>query len=43
MKYIKGILASGLLSAMMLVANIGIGPTCWLSLYQPEVPKCLQK
>lgn len=39
----RGLLASGLLSLMMLVANIGISPTCWFSMHQPEVPECLRK
>lgn len=43
MRGLKGFMAYGVLSVMMLVANIGIGPTCWGYLYQPEVPECLKK
>ena len=43
MRVLQGLLASGVLSLMMFVANIGIRPTCWTSLYQPEVPECLRK
>lgn len=43
MKGLKSLLASGVLGVMMLVANIGIGPTCVWALYQPEVPECLRK
>lgn len=43
MRGLQVLLASGILSVMMFVANIGIGPTCWGSFYQPEVPECLSK
>ncbi|MDO7788851.1 cyclic lactone autoinducer peptide [Desulforamulus aquiferis] len=43
MKTLRTIMASGLLSVMVLFAQIGVGPTCWLAIYQPEVPQCLRK
>ncbi|RYD02356.1 hypothetical protein N752_25735 [Desulforamulus aquiferis] len=39
MKGLKSLLAYGILSAMMFVANIGIGPTCWGSFINLKYPK----
>lgn len=43
MKALRVVVASGLLSFMTMFANIVIGPTCWATLHQPEVPECLRK
>ena len=35
----KKLLYTTLMGMATLVAYIGVYPTCWLSIYQPEVPE----
>lgn len=42
-KRFQGLLLSSAAITLMFIANIGIGPNCWFVIYEPDMPKSLQR
>ncbi|MGI6647649.1 MAG: cyclic lactone autoinducer peptide [Bacillota bacterium] len=42
-KKFQGMMLSSVAAALMAIGGIGIGPNCWFIIYEPDLPKNLQR